>query len=157
MAPRRPKKAKMADDDPKIAQNGPKVAPRWSQDGPKMAPRWPQDGPKMAQDGPRWLHPGAICRKLNGLVKQNSAKCRIPVLSLAKCGLPHKKWGVRSCIVFVENRHTPNSPFLMGQTTVSSSQVFKQCWPPDGPEMVQDGLKITLQIPKLAPKMAPNS
>ena len=46
------------------------------------------------------------------------------MLSLAKCGLPHKKWGVRSCIVFVENRHTPNSPFLMGQTTVSSFQAM---------------------------------
>ena len=30
-----------------MAQNGPKMAPRW----PKMAPSWPQDGPKMAQDG----------------------------------------------------------------------------------------------------------
>ena len=42
-----------------MAQDGPKMAPRW----PKMAPRWPkmasdgrrkaQDGPKMAHDGPR--------------------------------------------------------------------------------------------------------
>ena len=26
-----------------------------AQDGPKMSPRWPQDGPKMAQDGPRMV------------------------------------------------------------------------------------------------------
>ena len=35
----------------KIAEDGPRMVPRWPQDGPKMAPRWPQDGPKMA---PRW-------------------------------------------------------------------------------------------------------
>ena len=49
MAPRWPK---MAPGSPPMAQDGPKMAPRWPQDGPKMAPRRPQDGPKMA---PRWL------------------------------------------------------------------------------------------------------
>ena len=42
----------------KIAQEGPKMAPRWPQDGPKMAPRRPQEGPKTAprrpQDGSQW-------------------------------------------------------------------------------------------------------
>ena len=47
---------KMAPRRPKMAQDGPKTAPRRPQDGPKTAPRaprQPQDGPKMAQDGPK--------------------------------------------------------------------------------------------------------
>ena len=32
----------------KIAQEGPKMVPRWPQDGPKRAPRGPQDCPKTA-------------------------------------------------------------------------------------------------------------
>ena len=48
---------------PKMAQDGPKMVPRWLQEGPRWpqeGPRWPQDaarwsqdGPKMAQDGPK--------------------------------------------------------------------------------------------------------
>ena len=42
--------------DPKIAQDGAKLAPRgpkMAQDALKMAPRCPQDGPKRPQDGVR--------------------------------------------------------------------------------------------------------
>ena len=41
---------------PKMAQDGPKKAPRWRkrpQEGPKMAQNGPKTAPKMAQDGPK--------------------------------------------------------------------------------------------------------
>ena len=34
-----------------MAQNGPKMVPKWSQHGPKMAPSRSQDGPKIPQEG----------------------------------------------------------------------------------------------------------
>ena len=39
-----------------MAQDGPKMVPRWSQHGPKwpkMVPRWPQDGPRIGPRAPR--------------------------------------------------------------------------------------------------------
>ena len=38
--------SKQTCDGSKMAQDGPKMTPRWPQDGPKMAQRWPQDGSK---------------------------------------------------------------------------------------------------------------
>ena len=49
-----------------MAQDGPKMAPRWPQDGPKMAPRWPLGRPELVLGGfevasselraPEWAH-----------------------------------------------------------------------------------------------------
>ena len=38
-------------DGPKLAQHGPKMAPRWPQDGPKMAPKSPQVGRRCLDEG----------------------------------------------------------------------------------------------------------
>ena len=44
----------------KMAEDGPKMAPRWPQDGPKLAPRWPNMGHKRSW---KWLSIDEVVQK----------------------------------------------------------------------------------------------
>ena len=70
---------KIAQDDPKMTQDGAKTATRWPQDRPKIA----QDGPNTAQDGPKFAPRRP--KKTPGWIQVKSYRDLIFIFSSASC------------------------------------------------------------------------
>ena len=115
-----------------MAQDSPKMAPRW----PKMGPRWPPKRTKIAQNGPTWKN--IVDVEAEKPILQKCPKTFVKSLFLNGYGRPRPP-KMRPRWAQVGRRWPQDGPRW---------PKMAPRWPQDGPKFGQDGHKMTQDCPR---------